>query len=65
MIKGGVPARDIRRLLKGRPDAIGLAVPEIPLDFPGMDFGDQREAHDIFLIRKNGLTEVFASYPSD
>lgn len=30
MIEGHVPVADIRRLLEGRPDALGLAVPGMP-----------------------------------
>lgn len=62
VIEGHVPALDIRRLLAERPDAVGLAVPEMPLGSPGMDQGRWREAYDVFLIRNDGSTEVFASY---
>lgn len=65
VIEGHVPAADIHRLLAERPDAIGLAVPEMPLGSPGMDFGTRREAYDVFLIRNDGSTEVFSSYGSD
>ncbi|MBO9423075.1 CopG family transcriptional regulator [Labrenzia sp. R4_2] len=65
VIEGHVPATDIRRLLSERPDAIGLAVPEMPLGSPGMDQSDMREAYDVFLIRRDGSTEVFASYASN
>ena len=62
VIEGHVPASDIRRLLAERPDAVGLAVPEMPLGSPGMDQGRWLEAYDVFLIRNDGSTEVFASY---
>jgi hypothetical protein len=62
VIEGHVPASDIRRLLTERPDAVGLAVPEMPLGSPGMDQGRWREAYDVFLIRNDGRTEVFSSY---
>lgn len=64
VIEGHVPAADIHRLLEERPDAIGLAVPEMPLGSPGMDFETTREAYDVFLIRNDGSTEVFSSYRS-
>lgn len=63
VIEGHVPAADIRRLLSERPDAIGLAVPGMPMGSPGMDYGDQRDAYDVFLIGADGGTEVFTSYP--
>lgn len=65
VIEGHVPANDIRRLLSERPDAVGLAVPGMPLGSPGMDQSRWREAYDVFLINKDGSTEVFASYPGD
>lgn len=62
MIEGHVPAADIRRLLSERPDAVGLAVPGMPYGSPGMGPEAEREAYDVFLIRKDGRTEVFTSY---
>lgn len=62
MIEGHVPVADIRRLLKERPDAVGLAVPGMPYGSPGMGPEDEREAYDVFLIRSDGGTEVFTSY---
>lgn len=65
VIEGHVPAADIRRLLDERPDAVGLAVPGMPLGSPGMDFGDSREAFDVFLIGPDGTTEIYSSYPGN
>ena len=62
MIEGHVPANDIRRLIVQRPDAVGLAVPGMPYGSPGMGPEDAREAYDVFLIRKDGSTEVFSRY---
>lgn len=46
VIEGHVPAEAIQRLLTERPDAIGLALPGMPSDSPGMggdtdDWADQ------------------------
>lgn len=62
VVEGHVPPADIRRLLSDRPDAVGLAVPEMPFGSPGMGPESRREAYDVFLIRADGSTEVFASY---
>ena len=62
MIEGHVPVADIRRLLDERPDAVGLAVPGMPYGSPGMGPESEREAYEVFLIRRDGSTEVFASY---
>lgn len=62
VIEGHVPPEDIRRLLADRPDAIGLSVPGMPYGSPGMGPETEREAYVVHLIRKDGATEVFASY---
>lgn len=62
IIEGHVPVADIRRLLLERPDAVGLAVPGMPYGSPGMGPESQREAYDVFLIRRDGSNEVFTSY---
>lgn len=62
MIEGHVPTADIRRLLSERPDAVGLAVPGMPYGSPGMGPEDEREAYDVFLILKDGGTEIFSTY---
>lgn len=61
-IEGHVPVEDIERLIAEAPDAIGLAVPGMPTGSPGMEYGDSRDAYDVFLIKKNGTTLVFQSY---
>ena len=65
VVEGHVPAREIDRLMDERPDAIGLAVPGMPLGSPGMDFGAQAEAYDVLLVKRDGTTEVYASYPAE
>ncbi|ATA55974.1 DUF411 domain-containing protein [Variovorax boronicumulans] len=64
-IEGHVPAREMQRLLKEKPKAIGLAVPGMPIGSPGMDgpaYGDQRDAYDVLLVLADGSTRVFQSY---
>lgn len=66
VIEGHVPAADVKRLLKERPpQALGLAVPGMPLGSPGMDgpdYGGQRDAYDVLLVRRDGSSRVFASH---
>lgn len=62
VIEGHVPAQDVKRLLEERPEALGLAVPGMPLGSPGMDFGDGSEPYDTLLVGENGEAEVFASH---
>ena len=65
VIEGHVPARDVQRLLKKRPAALGLAVPGMPVGSPGMDgpdYGNQKDPYDVLLLRADGSAAVFASY---
>ncbi|MDP3224061.1 MAG: DUF411 domain-containing protein, partial [Rubrivivax sp.] len=64
-IEGHVPAREVQRLLREKPAALGLAVPGMPLGSPGMDgpeYGGQKDAYDVLLLRADGGAAVFASY---
>jgi hypothetical protein len=64
-IEGHVPAREIHRLLKERPQAIGLAAPGMPIGSPGMDtpaYGGRKDPYDVLLIRKDGSTTVYQAY---
>lgn len=63
-LEGHVPAADIRRLLAERPDAVGLAVPDMPYGSPGMGSEDERAVYEVFLIRPNGTFEVYSRYPA-
>ncbi len=62
VIEGHVPASDIRRLLAERPDAIGLAVPGMPIGSPGMESGNAREPYEVLLLRRDGSTMVFSRH---
>ncbi len=62
VIEGHVPVADIERLLKQRPQAIGLSAPGMPAGSPGMEMGTYREAHDILLVKLDGTSEVWSHY---
>ena len=62
VIEGHVPASDVKRLLAGRPDAIGLSVPGMPFGSPGMGPESEREPYDVLLIARDGTASVFARY---
>ena len=64
-LEGHVPARDIWRLLKERPKAVGLAVPGMPVGSPGMDgpeYKGRKDPYDVLLIQANGSSQVYQSY---
>ncbi|MGB7421329.1 MAG: DUF411 domain-containing protein [Comamonas sp.] len=65
VVEGHVPVADIRRLLRERPQALGLAVPGMPIGSPGMDgpaYGGRRNPYQVLLIGKDGSAQVFNSY---
>lgn len=64
-IEGHVPAREIRRLLREKPKAIGLAVPGMVVGSPGMDgpvYKGRKDAYSVLLIQQGGKTSVYQKY---
>ena len=62
VIEGHVPAREVMRLLKERPKAIGLAVAGMPIGSPGMERGSRRDPFQVILFSSTRRS-VFAAYP--
>lgn len=65
VIEGHVPATDIRKLLSDKPNALGLAVPGMPIGSPGMDgpeYGGRKDNYDVLLVAKDGSSKVMHSY---
>jgi len=64
-IEGHVPAREISRLLREGPPALGLAVPAMPIGSPGMDgpaYGSRKDPYDVLLLSKDGSARVYQTY---
>lgn len=64
-IEGHVPVREIQRLLREKPRAVGLAVPGMPVGSPGMDgpaYGQRKDAYDVMLVKADGSSSVYTSY---
>jgi len=64
-VEGHVPASEIIRLIDDRPDAIGIAVPGMPIGSPGMDgpaYGGRVDPYDVLLVRRDGSAEVYRAY---
>ena len=70
LVEGHVPAADIRKLLKLKPKALGIAAPGMPVGSPGMDgpeYKGQKDPYEVLLVTKNLMnsdvsTTVFTSY---
>ncbi len=62
-VEGHVPAADIKRLLKEKPDARGLVLPGMPLGSPGMEVPDGRtQPYTVELVRRDGSITAFAKH---
>jgi hypothetical protein len=65
VLEGHVPAREIHRLLKDKPVAVGLAVPGMPVGSPGMDgpeYGGLKDPYDVLLVQRGGTARVYQTY---
>tara|TARA_B100000780_G_scaffold164114_1_gene114743 strand:+ start:371 stop:688 length:318 start_codon:yes stop_codon:yes gene_type:complete len=62
-IEGHVPVRDIKRLPRDHPDALGLVVLGMPMVRLGWVLDGEREAYDVFVVGKDGNIEVFEHHP--
>lgn len=66
VVEGHVPAREIHRMLKEKPNALGIAVPVMPLGSPGMDgpkYGNRTEPYVVILVQHDGNATIYQSYP--
>lgn len=65
VVEGHVPAREIHRMLKEKPKALGIAVPVMPDGSPGMDgpkYGNRTEPYAVILVRHDGSATIYQSY---
>ena len=60
VIEGHVPVAAVERLLAERPALIGLAVPGMPMNSPGMEIeGEKGEPFDVIAFAADGRRSVF------
>ena len=65
VIEGHVPAREVQRLLRERPTAVGLAVPGMPIGSPGMDgpeYKGRRDPYAVLLVQRDGSSTEYQAY---
>jgi len=61
IFEGHIPARLVKQFLAEKPaNAIGLAVPGMPLGSPGMEVGDRITPYDVLVLHKDGTSSVYA-----
>ena len=64
VVEGHVPGKEVMRMLKEKPDIVGLSVPGMPIGSPGMEMPNgATEAYKVLSFDKLGRTWVFATYP--
>ena len=66
VVEGHVPARDLLRLLKERPKALGLTVPGMTVGSPGMDgpeYKGRKDPYAVLLVQRDGSSTVYHAYP--
>jgi hypothetical protein len=62
-VEGHVPVDDIKRLLREKPRARGLAVPGMPMGSPGMEVASgQVQPYDVMLVARDGSATVYAHH---
>jgi hypothetical protein len=68
VLEGHVPAQEVKRMLREKPKALGLAVPGMPMGSPGMEMSGPmagaRDAFDVLLVSADGNARIYQSYPS-
>ncbi len=65
VVEGHVPAREIHRMLKEKPKALGVTVPVMPLGSPGMDgpkYGNRTDPYEVILVQRDGTATIYQSY---
>lgn len=61
IVEGHVPAADIKRLLKEKPEVRGLTVPGMVMGSPGME-GPRKDKYQVLTFDKKGINGVYANY---
>ena len=65
VFEGHVPAKYMAQFLENPPaQAIGLAVPGMPMGSPGMEHQNQFDPYQVIQLNKDGTTEVYANIDS-
>ncbi len=62
IVEGHVPAADIKKMLKDKPDILGLTVPGMVTGTPGMEMGGKKDPFDVIAFDINGKFKLFNHY---
>ena len=65
VLEGHIPAKYMAEFLENPPaQAIGLAVPGMPVGSPGMEYQNKFKPYQIMQLDKDGTTQVYADIKS-
>lgn len=65
VFEGHIPAKHVAQFLKNPPsEAIGLAVPGMPMGSPGMEYQNRFDPYQVMQINKDGSSTVYAQIES-
>lgn len=65
VFEGHVPAKHMAQFLKNPPsEAIGLAVPSMPVGSPGMEYEGKFMPYKVMQLNKDGSTQIYAAIES-
>jgi hypothetical protein len=62
VVEGHVPATDVKRLLREKPKAAGIAVPGMVQGSPGMEQGQGSDPYKVILFKKGEWPRIFARH---
>lgn len=62
VFEGHVPPADIIAFLSEEREAMGLAVPGMPIGSPGMETGGPADTYDVVMFGRDGSRSVFARH---
>ena len=60
--RGTCPPADIKRLLREKPKAAGIAVPGMVQGSPGMEQGRGKDPYNVVLFNASGRTTIFSAH---
>ena len=61
IFEGHIPSSEVERFLKEKPaNAIGLAVPGMPIGSPGMEMDGKLMTYQVLMLMKDGSTQVYS-----
>jgi hypothetical protein len=60
VVEGHVPADLVKKMLREKPQVVGIAVPGMPIGSPGMEQGPTKQPYDVVLFDAQGRTTVYA-----